>query len=120
MEFAHSNQSLPQRRETLKLALFSISGAEENFPVDEWGVFTLSFKNTKYQFQTYVLKYCKYLSNYFKLGSDNKQVILDLQYATSERALELVMKLLFGFKDVEIDEIECVQVLAILHEMGIL
>ena len=47
--------SLPQKREMLNLTLFSIFGAEENFPVDEWGVFTLPFKNTQYEFQTYIL-----------------------------------------------------------------
>jgi len=103
----------------LKLTLFEIPNADKNFPEDKWGSFTLIFENKKYKFQPYVLQFSEYLQKYFNENTNTQELQLKLKHGKNARALDLVMKLLFGFRDVVIPKEEYLQFLAIMEELQI-
>ena len=53
-----------------------------------------------------------------KITFDTKEMNLTFKYATSIQALDVVMKLLFGFEDVLIPNEEYIQVIAFLDELN--
>ena len=54
----------------------------------------------------------------FQNTPDSKELKLTFKYATSIQALDVVMKLLFGFEDVLIPNEEYIQVLTFLEELS--
>ena len=102
----------------LKLTLFVQPKAAENFPLDKRSSFTLFYCDKIYKIRDNILDYSDYLENYFETNLNTKELILKFKYATSIQALDLVMKLLFGFEDVFIPNEEYIQVLAYLEELS--
>ena len=102
----------------LKLTLFIQARAAENFPLATRSCYTLFYSDKIYKARESILDYSDYLSQYFGTNSDTKELILNFKYATSFQALDVVMKLLFGFKDVIIPNEEYIQVLAFLEELS--
>ena len=84
----------------LKLTLFVQPKAIENFPLDRRSSYTLSYFDKIYKIRENILDYSDFLSNYFENNPESKELTLTFKYATSAKALDVVMKLLFGFKDV--------------------
>ena len=105
--------------EELRLSIGKTAGAEKNFPLDKNGMFTLKYRTKTYKFQPYVLINSKYLSSHFNQNSTIKDATADFKCAQSEQALDIVMKLLFGFAEVIVPREEYIQVLGIMYEMGI-
>ena len=103
----------------LKLTLFAHPKAIENFPLDRRSSYTLFYFDKIYKIRDNILDYSDYLSKYFENNSDTKELKLTFKYATSIQALDMVMKLLFGFEDVLIPAGEYIQVLAFLEELSI-
>ena len=112
------NEIIPSVVKAVKLTLFHFQFGENNFPQDKWGHFSLQYKKKKYQFQPYFISFSKYLSNHFTPKPGTKEIIVEFKYTQSENAMDLVMKLLFGFKEVEIPEKEYLEVLMLLNLMG--
>ena len=102
----------------LKLTLFVHLKAIENFPLDKRSSYTLFYSDKIYKIRDNVLDYSDYLSNYFESNLDTKEMTLKFKYARSLQALDVVMKLLFGFKDALIPNEEYIQVLAFLEELS--
>ena len=102
----------------LKLTLFIQAKAIENFPLDKRSSYTLFYSDKIYKIRDNILDYSDYLSNYFETNLDTKELTLKFKYATSLQALDVVMKLLFGLKDVLIPKEEYIQVLAFLEELS--
>ena len=84
----------------LKLTLFIQAKAAENFPLATRSLYTLFYSHKIYKARESILDYSDYLSKYFETDSDIKELTLKFKYATSIQALDIVMKLLFGLKDV--------------------
>ena len=102
----------------LNLTLFVQPKAAENFPLNKRSSYTLFYGDKIYKIRDNILDYSDYLSNYFESNLDTKELTLAFKYATSVQALDVVMKLLFGLKDVLIPNEEYVQVLAFLEELS--
>ena len=102
----------------LKLTLFPQHKAAENFPLATRSSYTLLYSDKIYKARESILDYSEYLSNYFENNLDAKELTLKFKYATSLQALDVVMKLLFGLKDVLIPNEEYIQVLAFLEELS--
>ena len=102
----------------LRLTLFTHSKAVENFPLDRRSSYTLFYSDKTYKIRDYILDYSDYLLNYFETNLDIKELKLNFKYATSLQALDVVMKLLFGFEDVLIPTEEYIQVLAFMEELS--
>ena len=102
----------------LKLTLFKQPKAIENFPLDRRSSYTLFYSEKMYKIRENVLDYSDYLSKYFETNSDTNNLTLTFKHATSLQALDVVMKLLFGFEDVLIPNEEYIQVLAFLEELS--
>ena len=102
----------------LKWTLFIQPKAAENFPLDKRSSYTLLYSDKIYKIRESILDYSDYLSNYFETNINTKEMTLTFKYATSIQALDVVMKLLFGFKDVLIPNEEYIQVLAFLEELS--
>ena len=102
----------------LKLTLFIQPKAIENFPLDKRSSYTLFYFDKIYKIRDNILDYSDYLSKYFESTSDTNELKLTYKYATSIEALDLVMKLLFGFEDVFIPTEEYIQVLAFIEEFS--
>ena len=102
----------------LKLTLFAQFKAVENFPVATRSRYTLFYSDQIYKIRDNILDYSDYLSKYFESNFDIKEMTLKFKYATSLQALDVVMKLLFGFEDVPIPIEEYIQVLAFLEELS--
>ena len=102
----------------LKLTLFVQPKAGENFPLATRNSYTLLYSDKIYKARDNILDYSDYLSNYFENNFDTKEMTLKFKYATSIQALDVVMKLLFGFKDVLISYEEYIQILAFLEELS--
>ena len=102
----------------LKLTLFIQARAAENFRLATRSRYTLFYSDKIYKARESILDYSDYLSNYFETDSGIKELTLKFKYATSFQALDIVMKLLFGFKDVPIPNEEYIQVLAFLEELS--
>ena len=102
----------------LKLTLFVQLKAAENFPLDKRSSYTLFYSDKIYKIRESILDYSDYLSNYFESNLDTKVLTLKFKYATSPKALGVVMKLLFGFEDVDIPTEEYIQVLTFLEELS--
>ena len=83
----------------LKLTLFIQAKAIENFPSDKRSSFSLFYYDKIYKIRDNILDYSDYLSHYFEIN-DTKELTLKFKYATSLQALDVVMKLLFGFENV--------------------
>ena len=95
----------------LKLTLFIQARAAENFPLAKRSSDTLLYSDKIYKARESILDYYEYLSNYFESNFDTKELTLKFKYPTSIQALDVVMKLLFGLKDVLIPNEEYIQVL---------
>ena len=102
----------------LKLTLFAQPKAIENFPLDKRSSYTLFYGDKIYKIRDNILDCSDYLSNYFESNLDIKELTLKFKYATSPKALDVVMKLLYGFEDVLIPNEEYIQVLAFLDELS--
>ena len=102
----------------LKLTLFIQPKAIENFPIATRSRYTLFYRDKIYKIRDNILDYSDYLSKYFETDSDITELTLKFKYATSLQALDVVMKLLFGFEDVPIPIEEYIQVLAFLEELS--
>ena len=102
----------------LKFTLFTQPKAIENFPLATRSSYTLFYFDKIYKIRENILDYSDHLSNYFENNLDTKEMALKFNYATSIEALDVVMKLLFGFKDVLIPKEEYIQVLAFLEELS--
>ena len=102
----------------LKLTLLVQAKAVENFPLDKRSSYTLYYSDKIYKVRENILDYSDYLSNYFETNLNIKELKLTFKYAKSVQALDVVMKLLFGFEDVLIPNEEFIQVLAFLDELS--
>ena len=102
----------------LKLTLLAQAKAAENFPVATRSSYTLFYSDKIYKIRENILDYSDYLSNYFETNINTKEMTLKFKYATSIQALDVVMKLLFGFEDVLIPNEDYIQVLAFLEELS--
>ena len=102
----------------LKLTLFVQARAAENFPLATRSSYTLFYLDKIYKVRESILDYSDYLSNYFETNSDTKELKFTFKYATSIKALDVVMKLLFGVEDVLVPNEEYIQVLAFLEELS--
>ena len=102
----------------LKLTLFTQPKAAENFPLATRSSYTLLYCDKIYKARDNILDYSDYLSNYFESNLDTKELTLKFKYATSTQALDVIMKLLFGLKDVIIPNEEYIQVLAFLDALS--
>ena len=112
------SNTLDNNSDELKLTMFIYSKAVENFPLDKRGSYSLIFSNKIYKIRENILDYSDYLSHYFEANLDIKELTLTFNYATSIEALDIVMKLLFGFNDVIIPNEEYIQVLAFIYELS--
>ena len=102
----------------LKLTLFVYPKAVDNFPIDRRARYSLLYSNMIYKIRDNILDYSAYLSYYFEANPNAKELILEFKYATSPQALNVVMKLLCGFKEVHIPNEEYIQVLAFIEELS--
>ena len=102
----------------INLTLCQIPHAEKHFPTDPLGDIILKFKSKSYKIQKYILRFSSILSRYFVETQKSNTYDLNLKYSESEEAVELVMRLLFGFKEVFIEKLICPDVLSILEELG--
>ena len=102
----------------LKLTFLAQLKAAENFPVATRSRYTLFYHDKIYKAKESILDYSDYLSKYFETDSDIKELTLKFKYAISLQALDIVMKLLFGFEDVPIPTEEYIQVIALLEELS--
>ena len=102
----------------LKLTLFIQPKAAENFPLATRSSYTLLYSDKIYKIRENILDYSDYLSNYFEININTKEMTLKFNYATSIQALDVVMKLLFGLEDVLVPNEEYIQVLAFLEELS--
>ena len=100
------------------LALHYIPKAENNFPQDRLGEIIMNFKNYTYKFQKYVLHYSKVLKEIFSKESNLRNFDLGLTYVDSMEAFDLIMKLLFGFKEVIIPKLFLVKCFCIIEELS--
>ena len=102
----------------LKLTFSAQPKAAENFPLATRSSYTLFYCDKIYKIRENILDYSDYLSNYFETNINTKELTMKFKYATSIQALDIVMKLLFGFEDVLIPNEEYIQVLAFLEELS--
>ena len=115
MEISNNNNIISNQ---LKLTLFICPKAIANFLSDKRGQYSISYLGKIYKFTDNTLLYSEYLSNYFGNNLNvTKELTLKFKYATSLQALDLVMRLLFGFEDVVIPNEEYIQVLAFMEEL---
>ena len=115
IEISNTNNIISNQ---LKLTLFICPKAVENFPLDKRGQYSLSYSGKIYKFRDNILAYSEYLSNYFGNNINfSKDLALKFKYAISLQALDIVMRLLFGFEDVVIPNEEYIQVLAFMEEL---
>ena len=102
----------------IKLTLYIQDKPEENFPNDKKGRYSLKYQNTSYRIRNGVLDYSDYLFQYFGTNTNKYEFPLEFKFATSIKAYDIVMKLLFGFKDVYIPNEEYIQILAFIEELS--
>ena len=102
----------------LKLTLYLQNNPEENFPYDKKSRFCLKYKDTFYKIRNGVLDYSEYLFQYLEKNLHTNELDLEFKYATSIKAYNIVMKLLFGFKDVHVPNDEYIQILAFIEELS--
>ena len=102
----------------LKLTFIAQLKAAENFPISIRSRYTLFYGDKIYKAKESILDCSDYLSNYFESNCNINELKLKFKYATSVQALDVVMKLLFGLKDVLIPNEEYIQVLAFLEELS--
>ena len=105
---------------TAKLTLFHFPFASECFPNDPNGVHSFIFKNKQYIFGSYPMRWSEYLQALVNSSDPktNKSYDVKLEFGKSEQAFDLCMKILSGFKEVEIDFHEITQVYIILQELS--
>ena len=115
MEFANMITTNP---DDLRVTLYSQEKPEENFPNDKKGRYSVKYQGTSYKIRNTVLDYSDYLSQCFEAKSQTSELALEFKFATSIKAYSLVMKLLFGFKDVHIPNNEYIQILAFIEELS--
>ena len=102
----------------IKLTLYLQNKPEENFPNDKKGRYSLKYQDTSYRIRNGVLDYSDYLFQYIEKNSQVSELALEFKFATSIKAYDIVMKLLFGFKDVHIPNNEYIQTLAFIEELS--
>ena len=102
----------------LKLCLFSYPEAENSFPIDELGNYTIKFCSSIYKGQGSVIKLSKYLTQAVKNKGNTQEIEVELKYGNNEKAFESVMKLLFGFREVVIPQDQYIDVFAIIDQLG--
>ena len=115
MEFANMIITYPS---DLKVTLYLQDKPEENFPNDKKGRYCLKYQGTSYKIRNAVLDYSDYLLQCFETNLNTYEINLEFKYATSIKAYNTVMKLLFGFKDVHIPNDEYIQILAFIEELS--
>ena len=115
MEFSDMIIKYP---DDLKVTLYSQNKPEENFPIGRRGRYSLKYQGKSYSIRNDVIDYSDYLFTYFETKSEECELVLEFKFATSIKAYHIVMKLLFGFKDVHIPNNEYVQILAFLEELS--
>ena len=114
----YSSKPLSNKQTKLILNLYISPGAENNFPQDKLGTYSIKYGLKSYKFQAHVLSFSDFLCKHFDKKPNLKVLNLKLNYTQSEQALDLIMKLLFGFKEIIIPEQEYLDVLAIIYEMS--
>ena len=102
----------------LKVTLYLQDKAEENFPNDKKGRYSLKYQDTSYKIRNGVLYYSEYLFQYFETNSHVNELVLEFKFATSIKAYEIMIKLLFGFGNVPIPNDEYIQILAFIEELS--
>ena len=117
-EITSSNSHKANEFNEIILALYYIPKAENNFPQDRMGEIIMNFKSHTYKFQKYVLHYSKVLKEIFSKESNLRNFDLGLTYADSMGAFDLIMKLLFGFKEVIIPKLFLVKCYCIIEELS--
>ena len=116
MEFANMLITYPN---DLKVTLYSQDKPEENFPNDKKGRYSLKYQDTTYKIRNGVLDYSDYLFQYFETNSQAIEIALEFKFATSIKAYDIVMKLLFGFRNIPVPNNEYIQILAFIEELSI-
>ena len=115
MEFANM---IITYSDDIKLTLYLQNKPEENFPHDKKGRYSLKYQDTSYRIRNGVLDYSDYLFQYFGTKSQASELVLEFKFATSIKAYDIVLKLLFGYKDVHIPNDEYIQILALIEELS--
>jgi len=91
--------------------------AEKTFPNHPQGSITIVFGSKRYKVRSSILDYSHVLSNL--LQTETRLDLSDvLVHARSEEALDLVMRLIVGFKDVVVPERLYVQFYLFLDELS--
>ena len=91
---------------------------DDEFPIDKAGELSLTYAGKQYKFKKEYIKYSKLLQDL--LESDEHLDNFTLGYEYSPEAFRIVMKILYGFKDVIISDQRLLQVYSIIEEMGII
>ena len=115
MEFA---KIIIKNHDDLQLTLYLQDEPEENFPNDKKGSCYLKYQDTSYKIRKNVLDYSQYLFHCLENNPNTAELALKFKYATSIKAYDIAMKLLFGFKDVHIPNNEYIQILAFIEELS--
>ena len=111
-------QSIQNLSTGLKFYLLQDLQAENSFPIDKLGNFRFKYKTTTYQVQGYVIKQSRYLMQAFKDKNDNLDVEINLKSGESEIVFGVIMKLLFGFKEVVLPKEYYIEFYEMFNELG--
>ena len=107
------------KKETLLHFTLYWSGRNEKiFPRDPDGDFKLYYENKEYIIRRRDLEHVKLLNNYLRQNPDIKAYHLNFAFKADLNAFDIMMKLIFGLKDVEVPTRYLVQVCFLAHALG--
>ena len=113
-----SAKMIIKNHDDLQLTLYLQDEPEENFPNDKKGFCFLKYQDTSYKIRNSVLDYSQYLFQSLENNPNIAEFVLKFKYATSIKAYDIAMKLLFGFKNVHITNNEYIQIIAFIEELS--
>ena len=105
-------------REPNEFTLHVNPNCDNEFPIDKAGEVSLIYGRKQYKFKKEYIKYSKFLQNLLQAHGHIHNFTLEYEY--SPEAFLIVMKLLYGFKNVIISNQWLMQVYSIIEEMGII
>ena len=102
----------------IKLTLHGMPNTASKFPIDPKGHYTITFGAKTYRCQGYVLDFSKVLT---QLLANETKIDLSqvLMHGTNEEVVHRVMQLLFGLKDIVLENHQFVQFCYVLKELSI-
>ena len=107
-----------EKNETLHFTLYWSGRNEKIFPRDPDGDFKLYYETKEYIIRRQDLEHVKFLNNYLKQNPDIKAYHLNFVFKADIKAFDIMMKLIFGLKDVEVPSKCLVQVCFLAHTLG--